>query len=380
MPTHHRLQQINRKRLKKQYAAASQQHDDSIKVLTTYKGERLRGRLTEIASLKHTFNCMTFLKHMLFEIFGVLSLPWQLFYNGRPLTMLTGSFLCGPCARAWAFSKETNRTVVRQFHPVLVYFHVAQHFAFPFFVWSQIPIQKSSPVVNNTGTISGIYSCLLTYFLVFLLRNVAISIKYATQPARALLCLKYRPKQNTKMWENFHLGSYRTWHASQLFERMQILLTLQGIPTQQRKDLSFDFMFASHQAAKNHVAKVLVFLFPETIPTLKKQVIHCLEHNHYLSTINIIPFPTDDARNMHRVRVPAVLMGIALTMQENIGTKRNQCIKYVLLLCVFLCTLCPALAMFLFDVPEIHFDANEFQHPNMLNELQCIGLSNLTRY
>ena len=63
-----------------------------------------------------------------------------------------------------------------------------------------------------------------------------------------------------------------------------------------------------------------------------------------------------DADVLYNVKVPALLIGIALTMQEKVGTQKNKCVKGLLLVCVFLIAVFPPLIMYFIDRPHWYFD------------------------
>jgi hypothetical protein len=256
--------------------------------MMTFKGERLRGRLTEMSALAYTFKCSTFIKHLLYEIFGLLALPFQLFYEGMGFTILMGAYPFGSCIRDCSYysNKRTNRCQrCTSGCSLTSWYYQTSHFvALPLLVWSLVTVYNIKGHDSQT-TLTGLFATILTYVSVFVLRAVAISIKYATQPALALEAIKRKPEQNLVVWQNFHMGSFKHWHPSQLFERMQILLTVDGMETHRRENFCFNLRFGSHKEAKDHVQRLLEFIFPNTIPTLKSDVIRCLEHHEYLSTI-----------------------------------------------------------------------------------------------
>ena len=257
--------------------------------MMTFKGERLHGRLTEMSALASTFKCSTFIKHLLYEIFGLLALPVQLFYEGMGFTILMGSYPCGSCIRSCTYysNKRTNRCQrCTSGCSLASWYYQTSHFvAIPLLVWSLVTVYKIPRITNDHTSLAGLVATILTYVSVFVLRAVAISIKYATQPALALEALKRKPEQNLVVWQNFHMGTFKHWHPSQLFERMQILLTVDGMETHKRENFCFNLRFGSHKDAKDHVQRLLEFIFPNSIPTLKSDVIRCLEHHEYLSTI-----------------------------------------------------------------------------------------------
>jgi hypothetical protein len=76
-----------------------------------------------------------------------------------------------------------------------------------------------------------------------------------------------------------------------------------------------------------------------------------------------------DADVLYNVKVPALLIGIALTMQEKVGTQKNKCVKGLLLFCVFLIAVFPPLLMYFIDRPHLYFDTKDLKDP--MNTLFC---------
>jgi len=76
-----------------------------------------------------------------------------------------------------------------------------------------------------------------------------------------------------------------------------------------------------------------------------------------------------DADVLYNVKVPALLIGIALTMQEKVGTQKNKCVKGLLLVCVFLIAVFPPLFMYFIDLPHLYFDLKDLKDP--MNTLFC---------
>ena len=227
-------------------------HDDfyAKAMRTTFKGERMRGQVAQIYALDNTFKCTTFLKHMFYEIFSTLSLPIQLYYEGWGFTSLMGAFGCGTCVSSWKYSKKCP--------PIQYMFsHLSDILAIPIIIFGFF---LNNPFKYTTDAGHALTAALLWYLFVYLLRVTAISIKYSTQTKRALKALRHRPKQNVQLWSSWLMNYYPKLSAGQLFERMQILQTLQGVPTATRRNLTFIMVFDTHELAQKHVEALIVFL------------------------------------------------------------------------------------------------------------------------
>ena len=391
MSSHHKQKHGNSKRKKKKEKERKrrlqrQQAKDDMngKMMTTFKGERLRGKLTEISALKNSFMVTTFLKHLIIELSTIFSLPFQLYCDGIGFTALLGAFPFGSCVRAKYFSGKCCPSFSYKINFMYFIFDVAQNLAVPFFIVScYVLLNNNTRQVPDPSNLSAIILGAITFFFCYLVRVVAICVKYATQPSRAYEAMRRKPRENISVWSSWLIGGFKNWSSYDIFQRINISMTLDGIPTNERTNRSFDLRFGSHNDAKNYVNRLLQFLFPKTIPKLKYEVTECLEKHNFLSSMEISKcrknyigekFECDANKNIYNVRVPAILIAIPLILQENIGRKRNVCIRFLIQLGTISCTLLPPIIVYLFDRPIVYFSGNPA--PSNSPTLECLAYGN----
>ena len=129
--------------------------------------------------------------------------------------------------------------------------------------------------------------------------------------------------------------------------------------------------------------------FPPTIPKLKSNIINCLSsHEGYLSTIDITSINPDSKQNgnpgnpskKYQIKIPAILVGIALTMQENVGSNTYKIMDILIKVCTFFCTILPVVFMCLLSSPTISLNNLDIQSDTNCENLKCHGNAEGTHY
>ena len=118
---------------------------------------------------------------------------------------------------------------------------------------------------------------------------------------------------------------------------------------------------------------------------MKSNIINCLSsHEGYLSTIDITSInpdskqsnPGNPSNKKYQIKIPAILVGIALTMQENVvGSNTYKIMDTLIKVCTFFCTILPVVFMCLLSSPTILLNNSDIQSDTNCENLQCHGIA-----